>query len=404
MINKINFKNFKIFKKKQTLELKPITVLIGKNNTGKSAVTKLPTMIEGALKSKGSLPIKFDNEGVILGNENKDLVYGKFSRVLELELFQKNESLDRADFLGAHILIDSSNDKPILDYWKLNDKLELQRLENGIYVNELDDREYLCSFEGIYLAEYFYKEKTDLSGTTYNQNFKLSTDFISGIRQSAKKYYEYKGTKNSKSGIDGSNLYNFLIEDFLTTDKVFFNKIHNWIKEKFEGWELYVDVDSEPYRIELRKGNLEINLSETGMGIGQSLPLIIRAIKPCEEETLIIIEEPESNLHPYAHAELAQLFADSLKDDSNKKFLFETHSLNFVLRMRRLVAEKKLNKDDLRIYYVDFDEDKNESNLKRIKVDDGGGVDWWPKGVFGETTKETRAIYNAQLNDLGNVD
>jgi len=157
-------------------------------------------------------------------------------------------------------------------------------------------------------------------------------------------------------------------------------------------------------RIELRKENLEINLSETGMGIGQSLPLIIRAIKPCEEETLIIIEEPESNLHPFAHAELAQLFADSLKKGSNKKYLFETHSLNFVLRMRRLVAEKKLNKDDLRIYYVDFDEDKNESSLKRIKVDDGGGVDWWPEGVFGETTKETRAIYNAQLNDLGNVD
>ncbi len=75
------------------------------------------------------------------------------------------------------------------------------------------------------------------------------------------------------------------------------------------------------------------------MGISQVLPLIIRAYKPCEKETCIIIEEPESHLHPYAHAQLAQLYFDSLALDRNKKYLFETHSQNFVLRMRRLVAE-----------------------------------------------------------------
>jgi len=403
MIYKIIFKNYKIFKKVQTLELKPITILIGKNNTGKSAVMKLPLMIEGALDTEASKPVDIKHEGVVIGNENRDLIYGKFSRALELKLFQVNKSLGDDDILSAHILIDSRNDTPILDYWKLNDNLELQRVDNSTYLNEIDDVEYDCSFKGLYLANYFYNDNPDVSGTIYEQAFNLNTDFISGIRENPKKYYDFNATSDKKSGKNGSNLYNFLIEDFLSTDKKFFYKIQEWIKNKFEGWELYVDVDSEPYRIELRKGTLEINLSETGMGIGQSLPLIIRAIKPCTEKTLIIVEEPESNLHPYAHAELAQLFVESLRDE-NKKYLFETHSLNFVLRMRRLVAENKLDKDDLALYYVDFDEEKNESNLKRINVDRGGGVDWWPEGVFSETTKETRAIYNAQLNNSGNVD
>ena len=140
------------------------------------------------------------------------------------------------------------------------------------------------------------------------------------------------------------------------------------------------------------------------MGIGQSLPLITRAYKPCDDETLIIIEEPESHLHPFAHAQLAQLFAESTKEDSNKKYLIETHSQNFVLRLRRLVAEGYLNENDLGIYYVEFDEESNEGNLREIKVDDGGGVDWWPNTIFSETSVETRAIYNAQLNDLKNVD
>ena len=84
--------------------------------------------------------------------------------------------------------------------------------------------------------------------------------------------------------------------------------------------------------------------------------------------------------------------------------MIETHSQNFVLRLRRLVAEGYLNENDLGIYYVEFDEESNEGNLREIKVDDGGGVDWWPNTIFSETSVETRAIYNAQLNDLKNVD
>jgi predicted ATPase len=72
--------------------------------------------------------------------------------------------------------------------------------------------------------------------------------------------------------------------------------------------------------------------------------------------------------------------------------------------MRRLVAEGKMKVDDLAIYYVDYDEERNESSLKRIVVDNGGGVEWWPDGIFSETAIETKAIYNAQLNDLKNVD
>ena len=164
-----------------------------------------------------------------------------------------------------------------------------------------------------------------------------------------------------------------------------------------------MDVDSEPYHIELRRGKLYVNLTETGMGIGQSLPLITRAYKPCDEETLIIIEEPESHLHPFAHAQLAQLFAESIKEDKNKKYLIETHSQNFILRLRRLVAEGYLNENDLGIYYVEFDEESNEGNLTEIKVDKAGKVDYWPEGIFSETLEETIGIRTAQI-DKGNVD
>jgi predicted ATPase len=405
MINKISFKNYKLFKEKQTLELKPITILIGKNNSGKSAVLKLMTLIEGALGGKSDNVFELKNDDVSSGDKYKDLIYGKFGRAIELELYQEDIVNEKVDVLNVEVSVDIDADVPVLENWSLkellkNNELEellnFQRINKTTYFNEVDDTEYFCEFIGIYLANYFYKEKPDSSGTIYKIPF-LKTDFIGSIREKSKQDYRLNPV-NTKSHPDGRYLYDFLIRDYLTTDKKYFSKISEWIKTKFQGWELYVDVDSEPYHIELRRGKLYVNLTETGMGIGQSLPLIIRAYKPCDEETLIIIEEPESHLHPFAHAQLAQLFAESIKDDTNKKYLIETHSQNFILRLRRLVAEGYLNENDLGIYYVEFDEESNEGNLKQIKVDRTGKVNYWPEGIFSETLEETLGIRTAQID------
>ncbi|WP_237275866.1 DUF3696 domain-containing protein [Tenacibaculum ovolyticum] len=409
MIDKIKFKNYKVFKKEQELEIKPITIVIGKNNTGKSAILKLPTLIEGALKSEEIGQVfNLENKGVKISNEYKDLVYGKQFKAIKLKLFQKNITNEDNDNLNTEIFIDSETQEPVIDTWSINNNYNLVHIENDNYSELIRKKKLKVIFKGI-LPNKIKSE--DIQGFKENLPiplFNLNTDFIGGIRQKAKKNYEINKIKFDYSNFDGKYLYDFLIEDSQTTDKKYLNLVSNWLRDKFEGWELNINIDGYkkdvPAIIELVKDNLKINLSQTGMGISQILPLIIRAYRPCKENTLIIIEEPESHLHPYAHAQLAQLFVDSVKSDKLKSYLIETHSLNFVLRVRRLVAEGKLKKEDIIIYYVDFDEELNESNLKTINVDDGGGVEWWPEGVFGETTNESRAIYNAQLNDLKNVD
>lgn len=408
MINQVSFKNYKIFKDKQTIKLKPITILIGKNNTGKSAVLKLMTLIEGGLDDLKDEVFELKNNDVIIANEFKDLIHGKFSRPLELEFIQKTEEIESQ--LNLSVIVDSNNDKPIIENWVLNErkagrsseeKIDLSKIDNLTYFNKIDEIEYNCFFKGIWLNAYTNKE-TDLSGDNF-QKPSLYTDFIGAIRDKAKLDYRLR-PESDKSSVDGKYLYDFMIRDYLTTEKNYFNKISDWISEKFEGWNLYIDIDSEPYHIRLRKGSLDVDLTESGMGISQSLPLIIRAFRPCSKETVIIVEEPESHLHPYAHSQIAQLFAESIKEDRSKKYLIETHSQNFILRLRRLIAEGFLSENDLGIYYVDFNEEKNESNLVEVEIDKGGGVKWWPEGIFGETIIETRAIYNAQLNDIRNVD
>jgi predicted ATPase len=408
MISQINFRNYKLFKKKQILEIKPLTILIGKNNTGKSAILKLPTLLDGSLSGRFSQPFELNNNDVKIANEYKDIVYGRNNREVEFEILQKKHISDiEYDNLKVEIFIDEN--KPIIENWKCNNIFDLTKLDENNYQNNKINKVQETFFEGINLKSIeFVDDLLPKEDFFPLPKFVLNTDFIGAIRHEALKHYEYSSNISEKSGIDGSKLYDFLIDDYLSTDKKYFNQISNFIKDKFEGWEISIELDGgrkdKPAIIYLQKGNLKINISQVGMGISQVLPLIIRAYKPCDSETLIIVEEPESHLHPYAHAQVAQLFCDSLSIDKNKKYLIETHSQNFVLRIRRLIAEGKLNPDDFALYYVDFNEDNNESELKRIIVHDGGNVDFWPEGIFGESVIEARAIMNANINDLKNVD
>lgn len=372
MINKITFKNFKLFKQKQTLELRPITILIGKNNTGKSAILKLPVLISSCMEG---MPINWklsvgndSNNFIELGSDFKDLVYNKNETgAIELGVFSDTNFIDVA----------INKQYGILEY-KLNGvDIEIPPTING----------FLIAGKPI-------------------ENLSLNLDYLGAVRIEPESVYSYSAEKVEKIGVTGKNAYPLLIQDFIATEGLV-NKVSDWYKLNFEGWDLKV-LDSKTttetnYEIAISNSNINaINIKQTGQGIHQVLPLIIRSFMNILEKTLIIIEEPETHLHPAAHGSLAERFVDSYLDDKNRNYLIETHSQNFVLRMRRLVAEGKINPDDLAIYYVDFDE--NESLLTEIKVDELGGVESWPIGIFGETSIETRAIYNAQLNDLKNVD
>ena len=403
MISQINFRNYKLFKKKQILEIKPLTILIGKNNTGKSAILKLPTLLEGSLSGRFSQPFELNNNDVKIANEYKDIVYGRNNREVEFEILQKKHISDiEFDNLRVEIFIDEN--KPIIENWNCNNIFDLTKLDENNYQNKKINKVQETFFEGINLNSIeFVDDLLPKEDFFPLPNFVLNTDFIGAIRQEALKHYEYSSNISEKSGIDGSKLYDFLIDDYMSTDKKYFSQISNFIKNKFEGWELSIEVDGgrkdKPAIIYLENKNLKINVSQVGMGISQVLPLIIRAYKPCDAKTLIIVEEPESHLHPFAHAQIAQLFFDSLLIDKNKKYLIETHSQNFVLRLRRLIAEGKLVPDDLALYYVDFNEENNESELKRIIIDENGNVDYWPEGIFSESLDETIGIRTAQIDN-----
>lgn len=399
MIDKIYFKNYKSFKEKQELELKPITILIGKNSSGKSAVAKLPTLIEGSLSGKFEDPLLTINNDVELGAEFRDLVHGREIGSLEFSLENKENKLTVEVASGI-----KESDLPRIRKWVLNEEFNFKYNDlKKSYYNEDNGGDFICDFSGFNLDLLLDKSKDGTSEDVVNlrdKDITLKTNYIGPLRETPNRTYSSIGnSKTQKIGNKGENAYQILISDYLYNESKLLNKVSEWYRNNFDGWSIEINTQSKPdYKIELSRTNPQFNLNirDVGQGMSQALPLIVSAFLNQKEEVLTIIEQPELHLHPAAHGDLAELFAESIKNSRNK-FLIETHSQNFVLRLRRMVAEDRFNKTDIAIYSVEYDEDENTSSLKKINITELGEVTYWPENVFSETLDETIAIRTAQI-------
>lgn len=373
MINKISFKNYKSFKELQYLELKPITILIGKNNSGKSAIAKLPALVSWSLSGIFNQPLKWKNDdGVKLGESYGDLIYNKNFVTSNLELTIEDETKNEKLFVTI----------------KGDEKSKTEFMEYSLNDQPFDIKK--TKFKGFTTSEIEFK------------SLKIDYDYIGPFRKLPEISYPNNFNEYHKIGVDGGNAYPILIQDYESKGSILQN-VSSWYQANFEGWKLEVlpIVATPPaYQVVLSNdGITKINLLNVGQGMNQALPLIVRTYMKDEEDVLIIIEEPETHLHPAAHGNLAERFVDSYLADNKKHYLIETHSQNFVLRLRKLVAQGKLKTENLAIYYVDFDQEKSLSNLDKIEVDEFGRVDKWPEGVFSETLDETIGIRTAQLDN-----
>lgn len=366
MINKISFKNYKLFKEEQTLELRPITILIGKNNSGKSAVLKLPTLIAGSLSGEFSQPFETKYEDVRVGLSPEDFFY---NREITNDPLNFNVSKNDELLMSCSIIGDIHNNVRLKTLNYKGKEIDLKITKTRGFVPE---------------GEIF-------------ETFKF--DYIEAFRKKPEPNFQKKTSNIIKVGVNGENSYS-LYAKYYDEQNPIYKSLSDWYFENFENWKLEVNQISGSvisYEITLKNGtNKSINIVNTGSGISQSFPLILRSFMPVEEPTLIIMEEPETHLHPAAHGNLAERFVNSFLEDNNRNYLIETHSENFILRIQRLIADKTLRKEEVKIYYVDYDESEFCSNLKEVIIEDDGEIENWPDNIFNESLDEVIKLRKAQ--------
>jgi len=358
----------------ERVQLAPLTILLGKNNSGKSTVARLFHHVLVALASEGIDPFPMKGSRRTYGTRFREIQHGEnFFNPLDLEIEFASDDGVKATLVSQLIQLGelASDSPPVLEKSSLNgqENPDLKRV-----------RGLLPDVEA---ASHFRSEAEKLLDMSCH---------LLPVRDPIRPSYTIQ--PSSEFALPENN---DSVAQILYADGELRAAVGAWTADNLDGWRLDLKQNLDVFQLVARRGvGRDGNLAVSGQGIQQVLPVVAlccwRRLGRGGQQFLDIVEQPELHLHDAAHAPLGDLLLSAVKDGRGS-VLVETHSESIVLRIRRRVAEG-LNPDQVAIVYV---EDVGDgSRVRQIQLDHRGEVDWWPKGLFSESFLEVKAIRRAQ--------
>jgi len=224
-----------------------------------------------------------------------------------------------------------------------------------------------------------------------NVPFILQEDFekifyLGPLREYPQRYYIATGETPIDVGLRGESAVDVIFKDKFSP----YSKVAEKLTEWFKKFNLAYQIDLESIAPNLSKlivkdshTRIPVNISDVGFGASQILPLIVEGFH-CPDNSIIISEQPEIHLHPKIQAELGDMLIDIVNE--NKFIIIETHSEHLLARVRRRIAEGKIPKKKVSIYY--FEPESRGTRIDEIILDDDGQYLCFPKGFFEEDVEE----------------
>jgi hypothetical protein len=418
-LSNFSFENYKIFQKIESIEVKPLTILIGRNSSGKSVISRLPLLIAHALSERADSPIDLKIEGLDFGDSFVDLIYNRLPHGAvgigasfiddegqTMDFWVKVQHFDEYRLQHISRFELRERGKPILTLsWIGTEPLD----EGRLYRLEETGQKCQVDFRGLWPEKIQLidkKESLPLAAITikgYRADLAEGMalmNYLGPFRKEPQRRYRFPGGMLHNVGLSGSKTAELLGDDFLRRKGKVLEAVGKWFSDYLGGWELSLSKQGDVFSLVMKNPDnpaLEINLADVGTGIAQILPIVVqRQFETINEKNsdLEIVEQPELHLHPSASGHLADLYIEAAKH-SDSRFIIETHSENFLLRIRRRIAEKRFESNQVIIYWINDDPNLGE-RIQKIQVHENGDVDKWPKGVFSEDFEEVKAIRKAQ--------
>ncbi len=377
-IDRVEIKNFKSLKDVD-IELTNLTLISGVNSTGKSSfIQALLLLVQNKnsinnlthfemMKSLGkgddtllkTLTTMYENSSLVLdgkyvelGNK-KDILYQEvFDEDIIINVYSKDKYLKTNYNKNLKINIDISN--PI-DYLTFNlflnnfQYIKTDRVSPAITykLSEIDIKENLIGLNGEYTAHFLAENN--------NKNI-----FIEALVHPSP-------NRKTKQLLENTSL---------------------WLSEISRGIDIDSTINPSQNNVTLtysyvygnNKTN-KFNPLNVGFGITYVLPIIVSILKS-KPNDLIIIENPESHLHPAGQSKMAELCA--IASANGVQIIIETHSDHFLNGIRVATKKHILKPEDTSIYYFRKNIDELETKIDTINLDEYGNIDNYPKGFFDE--------------------
>lgn len=226
----------------------------------------------------------------------------------------------------------------------------------------------------------------------YLNSYFRQVHYIAPLRATAERYYRLRNLAIDEVDYQGKNLSVFL--NGLPSERL--DNFQQWTQEYF-GFKVVVKKDGGHLSVKVALGEdgKSINLSDTGFGYSQILPIItqlwdLSTRKNANRKSIIplviAVEQPELHLHPAVQARLANAFIASIKLAANNGYrlqlILETHSQTIVNQFGLAVAEGSLNPEDVSVVLFEKPLGQSQTTVRTSRYDSFGYLQDWPIGFF----------------------
>ncbi|MFI7553844.1 AAA family ATPase [Micromonospora sediminimaris] len=435
-LRKIVLENYRCFRDRQEIELAPVTVVLGKNNSGKSVLTRAPLVIATGFDTDSTAPLDLDRLGPDTVDDFRELFHDHLTgRPIKLGLVAEDDrllfsleagiqyvdsinsavvsSLDlmspqfKAVIVSSRLVGAGQHDTPDIDGIAVTPEPQIRRGEELEYEIRLPGKESLAhrvGFRGL------VPDLSRVPGLRDVGRLDLSPGpirYLSPYRERVARHHRLPLGTPTVLGAQGEGMAGILAHDSRRDRGALVDRVNELLAAIVPDWRI-AEVPAGPLwsTVLTRKGSeVRVNLADAGTGLAQVLPILVQcALDELRGEPdrapLQIIEEPEMHLHPAAHAELADLYL-AIAKATGTRFLIETHSETLLLRLRRRIAEvdNEFTPEIVKVYVVE--QRDGASVVRPVKVDELGNLeDTWPDGYFSQDYHEVRALAAAQVERL----
>lgn len=364
MIKSISIKNFKTFVDEK-IEFSTLNLLTGINGVGKSSLIQILLLLRQSYQKS-----IFPKKGVLLNGELINL--GKGADVLNIhsvlpEIFFGIQFKSQTH-INLTLKFDAESD--LLPIIKNKSQIQKKSFDNSLFTN---DFKYLNAERIAPQVSY----SVSLFEVEENQSLGIHGEYTSLFLAK----YQREPIK-TLSLLHPNNQTNTLIE-----------QVSAWLQDIAPGINLksqyYPEIDSAKVNYNYEYGELttpDFRPTNVGFGITYVLP-IITSLLSSKKGDIIVIENPESHLHPSGQSKLGELLFKAAI--GGIQTIVETHS-DHVLNGIRVAINKEKKFSNL-VNLVFFERDsKNSQHKTRIvkpRINNDGRINFWPKDFFDEWDK-----------------
>lgn len=423
ILKSIRLKNFRCFEDTGNIELKPLTILVGANSSGKSSILKffpllkqsIETSVDGVFKWKQDVDFYNFSNTIINGDQNKsigiDLIYRKKdggSFTISESIGYDDKHAEVINFFNLQSEDDNAKFAITADY--KNCKLVYEGLDNRVDEDRIEYTKGINNFiPNVYYKTKFlslFKTRVDNLLTAAKDEFDSiakNVYYIQPLRLDTKRSYSIADrTRTDILYSDASNLAYYL-DNLSDSDK---EELNQWFADN--GFDISIDFDrlSKSNKI----GELEIciktkdmresrNIVDLGFGFSQVLPIIVllwNSIKKVNEtgyrdnqfSTIVVIEQPEVHLHPRYIGKFASIAVNTINLCNEKRIpiniIIETHSFSLLNKIGTLVYESKMKTEDANVLIFNQEYETGKTTIESKTYDDEGALEDWPINFFDE--------------------